>query len=68
MNTVQDILADKGSRVHTVSESASVLEAVGKMNDERIGSLVTTRADGAISGIVTEREVAACAINEAKLR
>ena len=49
MSTVMEILANKGSQVHTIAEGATVLEAIRKMNEHRIGSLVAVREDGGIS-------------------
>jgi len=56
MPSVQDILTSKGSLVHTVSPSATVLDAIHLMNERRIGALVVTAADR-ILGIFTERDV-----------
>jgi CBS domain-containing protein len=56
MPTVRDILSSKGSKVVTVSPGATVMEAVDKMNRNRIGALVVMDAD-TVSGIFTERDV-----------
>jgi CBS domain-containing protein len=56
MPCIQDILANKGSQIHTVPPNATVLEATQLMNDRRIGALVVM--DGArVAGIFTERDV-----------
>jgi len=56
MPTVRDILAEKGSQVHRIAATASVLEATRAMNDHQVGALVVM--DGAqIAGIFTERDV-----------
>jgi CBS domain-containing protein len=58
MSTVQDVLVGKTTPfVHTISETASVLDAVRAMNQYRIGCLVVTREDMTISGIIAERDV-----------
>ena len=58
MSTVEDVLAGKASpHVHTIAETASVLDAVQAMNQYRIGCLVVTREDTTISGIIAERDV-----------
>ena len=57
MPTVNDILTAKGSRVHQISDAASVLEATHLMNQEHIGAVIAQGADGSISGIFTERDV-----------
>ena len=56
MATVQEILSQKGAKVHTISPGASVLEATEKMNQARIGSLVVMDNDQVV-GIFTERDV-----------
>ena len=56
MPTVRDILADKGDRVHTIAPTATVMEAVEKMNHHRIGSLVVLDGDK-VCGMFTERDV-----------
>jgi CBS domain-containing protein len=55
MNTLLEILDEKGSEVLRVDASVSVLEAVEQMVDANVGSLlVTDRGDDV--GIVTERD------------
>ena len=56
MPTVRDILSSKGSKVLTVSPGATVMEAVDKMNRNRIGALVVMDAE-LVAGIFTERDV-----------
>lgn len=56
MHTVADILANKGSAVHSISPGATVLEAIQKMNRHKIGALVVM--DGSsVAGMFTERDV-----------
>ena len=62
MDNVAHVLADKGHHVETVSPESTVLEAVARMNERRIGSvLVTDRyRPGQVYqpiGIFTERDV-----------
>ena len=58
MSTVQDVLVGKTNpHVHTIAETASVLDAVRAMNQYRIGCLVVTREDTTIGGIIAERDV-----------
>ena len=58
MSTVKDVLDGKTSpHVHTIAETASVLDAVRAMNRYRIGCLVVTREDTTMSGIIAERDV-----------
>ena len=56
MPTVQEILSAKGSKVVTVSPGATVMEAVDKMNRNRIGALVVMDGDR-VAGIFSERDV-----------
>jgi signal-transduction protein with cAMP-binding, CBS, and nucleotidyltransferase domain len=55
MSTVREILAKKGSEVHTIDSQSSAKEAVRQMVEANIGSVIVTR-DGAICGIFTERD------------
>jgi signal-transduction protein with cAMP-binding, CBS, and nucleotidyltransferase domain len=55
MDQVRDILAVKGTTVHTIEKNATVLEAIKKMVQEGVGSLIVMDGD-AICGIFTERD------------
>lgn len=55
MNQLAEILGEKGSGVHAIDGGASVFEAVQRMVEENIGSLLVTE-HGQIVGIVTERD------------
>ncbi len=55
-DTLVAVLARKGSKVHCVVPEATVLAAVRKMNEERIGALLV--CDGSdVLGIFTERDI-----------
>lgn len=55
---VSVILQKKGSsEVATIGPSALVSDAVGELSRRRIGALVVSDGDGAIAGIVSERDV-----------
>ena len=56
MPTVQDILRSKGPSVHSIHPTASVLDAVNKMNQHKIGALVVMDGERAV-GMFTERDV-----------
>jgi CBS domain-containing protein len=57
MPTVHDVLTSKGSsHVHTISPAASVLDAVEKMNELKLGALMVMSEDQLL-GIFTERDV-----------
>jgi CBS domain-containing protein len=55
MGLVSDILETKGHEVLDIDASATVLEAVTKMVDGNVGSLLVTDG-GRLVGIVTERD------------
>jgi CBS domain-containing protein len=56
MPTVADLITAKGSRVYTIAPSATVLEAIRRMNDNEIGALLVV-LDGKTAGMFTERDV-----------
>ena len=57
MATVHDVLDSKlSSRVLTILPAASVLDAVEKMNELKVGGLIVME-DGQVLGIFTERDV-----------
>ena len=55
MNELSEILEEKGAAVLTIDADASVLDAVARMVEENVGSLLVTE-EGEIAGIVTERD------------
>ena len=57
MQKVGDLLDVKGSEFVTIAPGATVAEAVAKMSEMSIGSLLVMQ-DGALCGIVTERDYA----------
>ncbi|MCC2668434.1 MAG: hypothetical protein K0Q72_905 [Armatimonadetes bacterium] len=56
MSTVGELLEKKGAQVHTVSPSATVLEATRQMNEHHVGAVVVLQG-GRMVGIFTERDV-----------
>jgi CBS domain-containing protein len=55
MNQLADILDDKGDQVLRIEADASVFEAIERMVEANVGSLLVTE-EGEIAGIVTERD------------
>ena len=55
MGQVSDILATKGSAVLEIDAESTVFDAVSKMVDGNVGSLLVTEG-GRLVGIVTERD------------
>lgn len=56
MPMVQEILAGKGSQVHTVPAATTVLDATRLMNRHKIGAVVVME-NGRVAGMFTERDV-----------
>ncbi|OAN67606.1 CBS domain-containing protein [Magnetospirillum moscoviense] len=56
---VKNILMGKarGAGVVTISPDASISEAAKLLATHRIGALIATHADGAIAGILSERDI-----------
>ena len=65
MKTVQHLLNEKGHEVYSVHPDDSVFDAIKKMADKNIGSLVVM-VDDQIVGIITERHYARQVILEGK--
>ena len=55
MSILAEILGDKGQDVLEIDADAPVLEAVRRMVDANVGSLLVTK-DGKVAGIVSERD------------
>ena len=55
MNTLAEILDEKGHDVLQIDAGATVLDAVRRMVDANVGALLVTEG-GTITGIVTERD------------
>lgn len=58
MDTVQKILAAKGSAVFSVSPDSMVIEALTVMAEKNIGAVLVMGADGKLEGILSERDFA----------
>ncbi|WP_323014837.1 CBS domain-containing protein [Devosia sp.] len=54
---VETILNTKGVVVHTLPDSATLADAVAALNAHNVGALVITDQDGAIAGILSERDI-----------
>jgi CBS domain-containing protein len=54
---IEEILRRKGSRVITIKPEQSLREAVEKLADQGVGSLLVVDDAGAIAGILSERDV-----------
>jgi CBS domain-containing protein len=54
---VETILQAKGTLVHTLPETASLAEAVARLNAHNISALVITGAGDAVVGILSEHDI-----------
>ena len=54
---VKQILSNKGSAVITASPRITIQDAARELKKHRIGALVITDEDGAVRGIVSERDI-----------
>ena len=57
MNSVREILAQKGHQVYTISQHASVFDALKLLSEKNIGALLVTDGDDVV-GILSERDYA----------
>lgn len=64
-DTLETVLAGKGSAIHYVVPEATVLDAIQKMNAERIGAVLVC-VSGELVGIFTERDVLCRVIAEGR--
>ena len=55
--TVRRILAGKGRDVVTITPDRTLSEAVRLLCDRRLGALVVTDGEGAVIGIISERDI-----------
>ncbi len=54
---VKDILKGKGTEVATIGVENTIYDAVKKLVEKNIGSLLVLDEKGAIAGIITERDI-----------
>lgn len=64
METIQDILAKKGSQVWSIDRESSVFDALTLMNEKNVGALLVTDSSGKPEGIFSERDYARKTINK----
>jgi CBS domain-containing protein len=55
--SVARILAEKGREVQTIQPHRTLAEAAAVLAQRRIGAAVVTGADGAVLGIISERDI-----------
>jgi CBS domain-containing protein len=55
--TVRSLLSTKGAQVHTIRPEQIIAAAVDLLKARRIGALLVLQADGAIAGVLSERDI-----------
>ncbi|HEV2294493.1 MAG TPA: CBS domain-containing protein [Tepidisphaeraceae bacterium] len=65
MATVLDVILAKGDAIHSIGPAESVLDAVNKMNQFKIGCLMVIQGEQVV-GIFTERDVLRRVIGEGR--
>lgn len=65
---VADILRQKSGGVVTIGPQLTVQDAIRKLVEHNIGSLVVTDDDGSIAGIITERDILRQCSNRAEAK
>jgi CBS domain-containing protein len=54
---IVSILKDKGEKVYSLSGEATLEEAARELNARRVGAIVVLDAEGALSGVLSERDI-----------
>lgn len=54
---IAHVLRDKGAAVHTLAADATLEHAARELHDRRVGALVVLDGEGAILGVLSERDV-----------
>jgi CBS domain-containing protein len=54
---IKDVLREKGAEVVTILTTETVHDAITRLNEHKIGSLVVTTESGVVVGIITERDI-----------
>ena len=54
---IAHVLRDKGAVVYTVRAEQTLEEAARILNEKKVGALVVIAEDGAISGVMSERDI-----------
>lgn len=56
MGTAADVLAHKGTKIYSISKTASARDAAVRMNEDKVGALLVLE-ENRIIGIITERDL-----------
>src|SRR5437867_2635537 len=57
LDSISDILKQKGCEVWSISPDASVYDAIEMMSDKRVGALLVL-SEGKLAGVISERDYA----------
>src|SRR6059036_1138501 len=57
LDSISDILRQKGCEVWSISPDASVYDAIEMMSDKRVGALLVL-SEGKLAGVISERDYA----------
>ena len=57
MISVRDLLRRKAAKIVVIDAMCTVYQALLKLDDHRIGALIVADEEGAIAGIITERDI-----------
>ena len=55
--TLQALIDNKQAELIFIDGSATILDAINMMNDNKVGSLLISSGDGKLAGILTERDI-----------
>lgn len=58
--TIDTVLAGKGTEVATIAKHATLRDAAAELARRRIGALVVVDDEGAVAGILSERDLVQC--------
>ncbi len=54
---IRDILQEKGTEVVTIEAGCTIHDAIGRLNEHKIGALIVTGEGEKIIGLITERDI-----------
>lgn len=57
MSTVADLIGEKGDIVFSVRKEDEIVKAIEILNEKRIGAVLVLSKDGALEGILSERDI-----------
>jgi CBS domain-containing protein len=67
VETVRELLLEKGHSVHSVRPTAGVFEALELMAEKNVGAVVVVDGEGRVHGIFSERDFARMTVGAGKI-